>query len=204
MKTLFTTLLIAAFAVVASAQQHTLFNGNARVTGFGGPGVYYTQFNGKPQVMVGGSGAVLVNSTVYLGGAIYGMASEPDAGMAMIDGQMRDTHFENGYCGGLLGMILQSNDVLHASADVLVGGGTISQVRDHKSTDHESEWNTAHEDDDFFMVQPMAHLELNAFRWMRVDAGAGYRFVNGITRFGLENKDVSGPVAGLGFRFGKF
>ena len=95
MKTLFTTLLIAAFAVVATAQeQQTLFSNNVRVTAFGGPGIYYTQFDGKPQVLVGGSGAVLLNSTVYFGGAIYGMASQPDAGLAMLDGTLRDTHFK--------------------------------------------------------------------------------------------------------------
>ena len=106
----------------------------------------------------------------------------------------------------MLGMILQSNDVVHTSAEVLVGGGSVSQVQDYGEHRHDDDWDDDHsfDTDEFFMVQPMAHVEINTFRWMRVDAGAGYRFVDGITRFGLENSDVSGPVAGLSFRFGKF
>ena len=96
--------------------------------------------------------------------------------------------------------------MIHTSADVLIGGGSISRVRDDREyRHHDSEdWDRSTDDDGFFMVQPMAHLEVNTFRWMRVDAGAGYRFVDGVSRFGLDNSDASGPVAGLNFRFGKF
>ena len=207
MKTLFTTLLLTAFAVVASAQEQTLLNSNARITGFGGPSVYYTTFNGEPHVMVGGSGAVLLNSSFYAGGGAWGLASQPDAGMRAVDGALRNTDYEAGFCGFMLGAILQGNDVIHTSADVTIGGGSVNIVRDDLKYNHDDQhddWNFHAEDDGFFMVQPMAHMELNVIRWMRVDASAGYRIVSGIERFGLDNNDVSGPVAGLGFRFGKF
>jgi hypothetical protein len=123
-----------------------------------------------------------------------------------MDGAMRDTHFESGYCGALLGVTLRSSNLLHASADVLIGGGSVSQIPDYSDNRHDNDWDddSDYASDEYFMAQPMAHVELNVFRWMRVNAGAGYRFVDGVSRFGLENSDVSGPVAGLGFRFGKF
>lgn len=205
MKYIITLFLIAAFALTASAQEQTLFNAGARVTGFGGPGVYYTTFNNDPHVLVGGQGAVLLNSTVYVGGAGYGLASQPDAGVVWIDGQYRDTDFEGGYGGFLLGIVTKSNDVIHTSADVLIGGGSINQVRDEwRDDDWDHDDNDAYETDNFFTVQPMAHAELNVFPWMRVNASAGYRFVSGMERFDLDNDEVGGPVAGLGFRFGKF
>lgn len=207
MKTLFTTLLLTAFAVVASAQEQTLFSNKVRVTGFGGPSVYFTSFKGEPHVLVGGSGAVLLNSTYYLGFAGYGLASEPDAGMQPIDGSLRDATYEAGFCGVMLGRICHSNNLFHTFADVTIGGGSTNLVRDDRKYSHDDEhedWGNHGDDDAFFMVQPMAHAEVNLFRWMRVDAGAGYRFVSGIEKFGLDNGDLAGPVAGLGFRFGRF
>lgn len=207
MKTLFTTLLIAALAMMASAQEQTLIGPNARVTGFGGPAVYYTSFNGEAHVLVGGAGAVLLNSKYYLGLAGYGVASEPDAGLRRLDGELRDATYEAGYFGCLVGTIFNSNDIIHTAADVTIGGGSVNLVRDDRKYHHEDEhegWGYHAEDDAFFLVQPMAHLELNIIRWMRVDASAGYRLVAGISRFGLDDNDVNGPVAGLGIRFGKF
>jgi hypothetical protein len=189
-------------ATTVGAQERTLFdNGSFEWDGFGGPMVAYTRFNGSDGLLVGGQGAVLINHLVYLGGGGYGLANRVGAPSAMIDGQLRTMRYDLGYGGGMIGVIIKNNHLLHAAAEVMIGGGGITWTqRDMENDGHMS----GDKSDGFFVVQPAAHLELNVTRWMRVDAGAGYRFVTGVTLNDLDNSDVGGPVAGLTFRFGTF
>lgn len=205
-------LALTALTSFAFAQEETLFGDrNVRFGGFGSPMVYYTSFNGESSALVGGQGALVINKAVYLGLGGFGFATHPDAGLATMDGALRDTDFEGGYGGALIGTILRSDDLIHSTADVLIGGGAVNRVRDEafRHHDEDSDWNS-HRDrwevqtDGYFVVQPMAHVEVNLLRWMRMDLGAGYRLVSGVSRFGLSNSDVSGVVAGGGFRFGRF
>lgn len=198
--------LTALFLLVsaAQAQEQTLIGGDARLGGFGGTGTYYTDYMGEATALVGIQGALVVNRTMYIGLAGYGFGRQPDAGMEYVEGAWHGTRFEGGYGGLLLGGMIYSDRVVHGTADVLIGGGGITRVvRDWEHHEHDDFYGEERTDG-FFAVQPMVHAELNVVRWMRVDLGAGYRFVSDVEDFGLENEDVNGPVAGIGFRFGRF
>ena len=47
-------------------------------------------------------------------------------------------------------------------------------------------------------------LNVNLTRWLRVGANAGYRFTGGVRRFGLEESDLNGIVAGGTLALGWF
>ncbi|RJP80442.1 MAG: hypothetical protein C4524_03400 [Candidatus Zixiibacteriota bacterium] len=199
---LFIIVLLAATA--AQAQEMTLFNNNQwELGGFGGPSIMYTRFNHEPALLVGGQGAFLGGHLFYLGLSGYCLATEHAGPGAMVNGALQDSRFEGGYGGLMLGMIIQNNSLLHASADVTIGGGTLVNTLE----DRDDEWDFDSDNypsDGYFMLQPMLHAEVNLTEWMRADLGAGWRFVDGVTQFGLNDDDVSGVVAGVTFRFGQF
>ncbi|MEK7257751.1 MAG: hypothetical protein AAB316_23540, partial [Bacteroidota bacterium] len=56
--------------------------------------------------------------------------------------------------------------------------------------------------DDVFVVQPGAGAEVNIFRWFRLSLEASYRFVSGSDLEVLSDKDLSGLIWDLKFRFG--
>lgn len=203
-----TALFLLAFSANAqnSPTEQTLLGSDISIGAFAGPGVYYTDYMGEATALMGGQVAVNVNRTYYFGLSGYAFGRHPDAGPVMVDNNLRQSRFEGAYGGVMLGGMLYQDQLIHGSADVMIGGGAISRVLNHPGLHEWGDGDQGYEydNDGFFVVQPMAHAELNMVRWMKVDLGAGYRFVSGIDQFGLENSDVSGPVAGLGLRFGKF
>ena len=48
------------------------------------------------------------------------------------------------------------------------------------------------------------HLEMNVTHWMRVSASVGYRSIRDFKSFGMTEKDASGRMAGVTFRFGSW
>lgn len=205
-------LLIAAaalllFAVAGHAQERTLINvSEIKSGGFGGPQIMYTTFNGEDGLLLGGQGAWVLNESVYLGGGGYGLTTHHD-GVRNVN-YSQTPQLVMGYGGVLFGVILQNDELLHLTADVMIGGGAVSNVVELRAGDPGFEL-----DDDgykrlrtsgFWHVQPMAHLELNLTDWMRVAVSGGYRLVRDFDAFGVSAEDASGPVAGLTIRFGSW
>jgi hypothetical protein len=55
------------------------------------------------------------------------------------------------------------------------------------------------------VLSPEVGFEVNFFRWLRISAGAGYRFVNGLDNtMNIRNDDISGPTGTLTFKIGGF
>jgi hypothetical protein len=198
-------IVIAGLFMIACAyaEERTLFNSEGMSHGgFGGPQVLWTEFNGEDGLLVGGHGAWVVNKTFYLGGAGYGLVSE-HAGPE-VPNYTETPELRMGYGGMLIGFILSNDRVVHTTADVLIGGGGINNnIGEEKEFYHDPNVYRS-STDAFWMVQPMAHIEVNITDWMRLDISGGYRYVENIDSFGLKNDDVSGPVAGLTLRFGSW
>lgn len=201
-------LMVSMAASVFAAPRTLIDTRTTQIGGFGAPTVHYSQFNGEDAVLVGAQGAMLIDQRIYIGGAGYGMGSRhraPDAGL-----NTSDSRFELGYGGLLLGWMHNSDDVVHLAADVLVGAGAVvNSYRDdllYQSSSRYHDWDNgrSYTDDPFFVVQPMLHVEMNILRFWRVGFNGGYRYVSGVDSFGLTDADLSGPVAGVTFRFGRF
>ncbi|MCB2200267.1 hypothetical protein KQI63_12735 [bacterium] len=201
-------LVLAMTASVFASPRTLLDSRTTELGGYGGPMAAYTTFGSEDAVIVGGQGAMLVNKSFYIGAGGYGMATRhraPSAGIGT-----SDSRFEMGYGGMLLGLVHNSDDVVHMSADVLVGAGAVvNHYFDDRLTPHydsDGDWDNGrkYDDDPFFVVQPMARIEVNVLSFWRVGFEGGYRIVNGVNSFGMDDNDLSGPVAGISFKFGKF
>jgi hypothetical protein len=100
-----------------------------------------------------------------------------------------------GYGGFFMEYILASRKIVHLSFNALIGGGGV-QLRD--AYDY---WEF---EDDFFVFEPGAELELNFSPNFRIGVGGSYRYVAGADLVGLDSRDLSGPSVNLNFKFGHY
>ncbi len=201
------TISLILFSAIATAEPETLFDSeNITIGGFGGPTVGYTQFNGEEAVLTGIRAAMIVNHKFYIGIAGYGIVTQHDAGKKVTPaGQLEDTQYIFGYGGGLLGYTFMEDDLVHGSAEVLIGGGGLTRrFTNDWDDDSYEDYDYHFADDRFFCIQPMVNAELNVTKWMRCNAGLGYRWTEGINKWDLSDDDTSGLVAGIGVSFGWF
>ena len=188
-------LLVIVFTFSAFAQEATLINGEIESGGFGGPVLKVTNINGENSVMVGGRGGWIINHSFVLGGGGYGLVTDVKAKVSDSIHQ----YIEMGYGGLELEYIASSNDLLHLSIGMLVGGGGIGYK--YETNDG---FNSMHNKNSFFVLEPNINANLNVTRFFRIAAGISYRYVSGLKSVVSTNADLSGPSANLTFKFGKF
>ena len=202
-KTLFFTLLLFAF-YAANGQEdepiQTIFDGKIhKVSGFGGPFMSFTTFNGKFAHMMGGGGAVLLNNQLFFGGYGYGMTTPIKSEIIEnIDGteitREGDLNFGNG--GFWLGVILKPQSAIHTAAHLQMGWGDVS---------FNDDFNFDTDNDEVFILTPAIELDMNMTRFFRISAGVNYRMVLGANHWDtFDNMDFSGPGVSLSFKFGWF
>lgn len=195
------TLLMLGFATVASAQQEqTLIEGDLNIAGFGGPEVRYTRIADQDGLMLGARGGIIVNRSLVLSGAAYGMVTEIDGPLGP-SGPLQllvPTDIRFGYGGFQLEYIVKPDSVVHVSLSALVGGGATQYVLDGSVFRDDEKIGEA---DGFFVFEPGANVEVNVTRGLHITGGASYRVVNGVERPNLSNSDLSGFSVTGGVKF---
>ena len=211
MKTLALLTLVIAFSAQASFGEETILSGEIHHGGYGGPVVKFTQFNGESAVLVGGQGGWIIDHTFVLGLGGFGLATDhhPMSVPTDLSYTRNELRTEFGYGGVMLSYIGMSDQLLHPTFDVLIGGGDIRGNRHDSdwSEFEDNEWEDHHwHSDGFFVVEPTVNAELNIVNFMRLNLGAGYRFISGVEaeNWGFSNDDVDGFSASAMLKFGKF
>ena len=188
---LLSTLLLIFFSSAAFGQkQQTLISGNVEHGGYGSPVVKLVTLNGTNAVMVGGRGGWIINHQLVISGGGYGLASEVST--------PNDSLMDFGYGGFTLEYIINSDGLLHLSVETMIGGGGLGQ------RNHDHVVGDVAQNDQFFLIEPGVHAELNVTSFFRVGAGVSYRLTNGINSWGLKDVDFSGYSANIIFKFGSF
>jgi hypothetical protein len=167
----------------------TLFSGDTRVSGFGGPFMSFTTVKGQFGHMMGGGGAVLLGD-FFFGGYGEGLTTNiPVSG----------TRIDFGHGGFWTGYSFMAQRAIHPAISAQIGWGSVAEA------DYDT-W--AASTDNVFVFNPGVEVELNFARFFRLGIGAHYRLVTGVnpemhdSRF--SNADFSGPGALLTFKFGWF
>jgi len=201
MKTLSLAIIMLIFFSCQSFAQEETLVGGGEVThgGFGGPVIKYTQIDGEPGVLVGGRGGWIINHTFVIGGGGYGLINNIHANIP-ISADREEPFINFGYGGLELEYIIRSDELVHFSAYMLIGGGGVT-YKDNLWNDR-IEWNYG--SDAFFIFEPSANVEVNIISFFRINAGVSYRFISGLNFDDLKNSDFAGPSATLTFKFGKF
>ncbi len=216
MKRLFSLLALSVFALSvltlsASAQeQETLFSSPVEHGGFGGVVTQMTSIRGEMAAMVGGYGGWLVGHRLMIGGGGYGLVSSVRASAEAeqqysINGEPLYVDF--GYGGLMLEYIIEPSRLLHVNVQALIGGGGVNYREGWRGEFFEDDAGDRRcgNGDAVFVAEPAVNVELNVTDWMRVSAGASYRYVSGVNFItGIENKDLSGVSGQLALKFGAF
>ena len=179
------TITLLAFCLLglslAQAQRdQTIFNhGGLDLTGvWGGSINNLTNFNENFDISNGGYFMFEFNKNFLIGWTGYGSESTLENGMrADIDGHDL-----------LLGYAFNSHKPIHPVAYLQTGGGKL-KIEESPN-------------DQVFVVQPAIGIEMNVFRWFRIGASTGYRFVTNVDTPGFNDSDLSSPYVGLRLKFG--
>lgn len=176
----------------------TLFSKKTEVGGYGSVDVAYTRMFGEDGALIGLQGALLLDHRLSLGIAGYGWTN-PQSGPDNAFGESRS--FQTGYLGGVVRYAFLETSPVYFSVGGLIGGGAVILAPD----DDDDDDDIRREDVDAFAVfQPDVTVHANLTRWMRLGVTAGYRFTAGVSRFGYDDSDVRGVVAGGQLQFGRF
>ncbi len=207
--------LMAMTATTAMAQEedqdiNTIFGGKKfSSSGYGGPSIKFSQVDNEFAMFVGGKGAWTINKQFSIGGAGYGLVTWPEFTYQNGQNETIDADFMFGYGGLYLEYIHDPWEVLHFSANTLIGfGGASVQDIDRMNMDdydHDEIWAA------YFVLEPSIAVELNVAKFFRIQVEAGYRFVDEI-RSNSEFKSIdkakdmelSGVSGGITFQFGSF
>jgi hypothetical protein len=201
------TVALLCFLITGTmlAQEETLLGGGFESGGYGAPVMKFTSVKGDFAFMMGGYGGWLINHSFMIGGGGYGLVTthRPDQTARSMFGIPEADRMEFGYGGGVLEFIFHPMSVVHSSVSLLVGAGEVSYTR--QDEDGFDIWSGyTKQRDRVFVLEPSVNIELNVTTFFRVNAGGSYRYVSGVSMYGLKNKDLSGPSVNIALKFGAF
>lgn len=187
--------LLATFSMAfqSQAQTETLFDGDHKIGGFGGPMMQFASLNGDFAFYSGGGGAAILNGNFYLGG--FGMGLSSDHQYTYLD----QPHYADIGFGGLwLGYIHKPNKLIHLNFSLPIGGGGISlfPVNDR--------FDEPNFDDSFLMINPSIGAELNVASFMKIALNGGYMYFAGVNNDIIPAGHLNSPSVMLSFKFGYF
>jgi len=181
--------------------QKTLF-GKARPSGaFVGFSVKPALVNGQESIFMGGSAAIALGEKVNLGVIGYGLVSDVGSNQFAMDGT--EYFIEMGYGGFLFEPVFGSNRILHFTAPLILGAG-VSALSKNRPWDFDYEYDEYTDPELFLVAEPALNAELNLFRFMRLSAGVGYRFIGETGIFNLTNTNLSGWTGNVTLKLGWF
>ena len=165
-----------------------------KITGFGGPMMSFTAIEKDFVHMMGGGGVILVGNTFFGG---YGM------GKTNKTTYKYDEEYNLGFGhGGLwFGYIMGPYKPVHFTISVQTGWGNISRNLDLPDADVEPVSSES-----IFVLTPIAELEMNFSRFVRIGIGGSLSYVSGpgITKTAYTTNDFLKPAITLSFKFGYF
>ncbi|KXK54786.1 MAG: hypothetical protein IPM61_00660 [Chlorobi bacterium] len=196
-----TALLLLLSAVPAFSQPQTLFSGDIEQGVFAAPTGKFTQIAGDWGMMIGGRGEWLADHQFGIGVGGYALVPAQIYSSFLIEGKALTLRMT--YLGLFLEYFFRPNDVLHVTVETMLGGGglyyTITEGDQDKTPRPDNFGSEV-----YSVVEPGVNLELNLAPYLRFVVGASYRLAFNIDYQDLEEKDVNGLSANMGFRLGLF
>lgn len=162
---------------------------------YGGPRVSLINPVGKTAFMVGGHGAVVLNSKFALGGFGQGMTGSPDFNGAVY-GYDNPLEISMGFGGIFLEYMPFRHKLLHPSFSLPIGLGGAS-VRDVSSDAKISKTTLV-------AFTPRVGFDFNLGKTAVVSLFAGYQFIKTKDGFMIDGNKLSGWELGINVKLGKF
>jgi hypothetical protein len=175
---------LATGATPALAQEGAASEGFAS-GGFGAPVVKFSSLVDQFAMFAGARGGWVADHRFVVGAGVYALTNTIDAE------QLQEPITKLIYAGLELEYIGLHAKPAHFSFLVFVGAGRRWRT-DEPDPDHDEIW----------VIEPALNLELAPARFLRIDLGAGYRFVGKETSNDTSNSDLSAFFGALTFKLG--
>ncbi|MDI9356899.1 MAG: hypothetical protein QM536_07765 [Chitinophagaceae bacterium] len=169
--------------------------------GFGAPIIEVSSLDGNVVASVGGAGAALINRVFFFGG--YGLNSLGNVSKE-INGISQNYRLSHG--GLYTGVIIKPNWLLHFIVSGKFGSGSVS-TNGNDRTDgghHPAAVSSLDYRDRVFVFTPQVDVQLNIHKYIRLNAGVGYRLVTGVDETFFSKTAFNSMSYNFGIFFGKF
>jgi hypothetical protein len=152
------------------------------------PTVGVTQLDGSTAALLGLRGGIKLSNPFTFGAffqtSVLDVQPESET--------LPDMYMDFWTVGGYAEYTLFSNRLLHATFPVLLGIGEVEMDNEPGDLDLGEK--------NFLVVEPTALLELNVLPHVRLNLGAGYRFVSSMQYRNLNQADISGWTGQFGIK----
>jgi hypothetical protein len=176
-------LLFPVFYAFAQDQETVFEYSGLKLTGiWGGPAYGLTPLGEDNVFYRGGFGGLEFNKSLFIAYASYWLDER------VTIPEYPNQRLDFSYKGALLSYAYRSHKTVHPKVSCLIGGGKI---------DLENE-----DDDNVFILQPSAGVEINVFKWWHIDILGGYRIVTNTDLVNLSDQTMSAFQAEVKLRFG--
>lgn len=215
MKKIFTLLLLALMVQVSFAQEEekeakkvkeddmsTIFTkDNLKVTGgFITPELKVGNVYEDASLLIGGRLGMTFNDRFTLGLGGYGLSN--NSNFLTGDPVNPSARIGMGYGGLALEYTFFTNKKVHFTIPVMFGVAGIYIYEDNDDF-FNNEWDEI-ENSAAMVIEPGVNVELNLFKFFRVDLGASYRLVSQSDLQYLTDEDLTDFTVNVGFKFGFF
>ncbi len=188
------------FAVNISMQSQddpkikTLFNsGDFKDIGFMlAPAIGYSQMDAADVAIANFRGGVVFSENLSIGG-FYGLSINDIRRQSEL---MQGLYLDYRSYGGFVEYTTTPSKAFHFTFPLFIGAGEIEADNEQASTGFGEE--------NFFLIEPGAFLEINLWKNVRFNAGLSYRFVGEMEYRNLNQYDMSGFTGQMGLKFGIF
>ncbi|MEZ4888971.1 MAG: hypothetical protein R3E32_29865 [Chitinophagales bacterium] len=183
-------------------EMETLLKRGTAFGGFGALSSKIADVNGQTALLTGGQLAVVLNHSLNIGLAGYGLVTDVNSNYIDIAG--REYFYEMGYGGLLVEPVVHSNKLVHLSFPIILGGGWVG-VTDERFYERGFDYDhDVVESDVFWVVEPSVNLEVNIWKIARIGFGLGYRYIGDTEFTNTTDADMSGVSGNITFKLGWF
>lgn len=165
-------------------------SGGTKISGwFLAPTFGTTGFGGRLNYNPGLRGGIYVNKRFAVGLTVQGLGSSESK---VVDDEVQNF---GTYGGLLLQYVWHSDQLIHATLESTIGNGTWCAT---------ATGGGACSGKDFLVFEPVAAMEINIAKHVRLTSGVGYRFAVAGSGEGPSSRDMSSLVVRTGLIFGSF
>lgn len=165
------------------------------------PVVKVSQFDGETVLVPGLQAAWIINRSVALGIAGYGLV--PTVVRDDINPNTRVRPL-SGYGGLLVEPIILSNNLVHLTIPMVFGAGWFGYVEDWSSNNNDFFSDDLIEEQIIWVIEPGIGLEFNVAPFFRLHAGYSYRATQNLELENTSGAAFRGSNYALTLKFGRF
>lgn len=193
----FACLTIAQNNLFAQEKTQTLFNSGKPVSFkdvgfFVAPSVGFTQMDGDAVSLFNLRAGVNLKDKIAVGGYFNTSMNQ----IKPVSETVPNVYMDYWSAGGFVEYTVLSRKAFHVTFPLYIGYGEVEMDNENGSA--------GLGEAGFFQIEPSAMLEVNLNKYVRFNAGAGYRVIGQMDYRNFNQSDISGLTGYVGLKFGLF